>query len=144
MALDPEALDRALAFDASRLKLLRHDWQALIDLVVWAPLDSDRLGALPRIRKRALNIGERVAALGASRTWIPHSRERAKNAIASALAALQALEQFEWALAELKQGTDRDALTLAFAALRAAAEQPIREYGNHCARLLETVTREEN
>jgi len=144
MVLDPEALDRALAFEPSRLEALRRDWGAVVDLAVWMPPGSGKLGALPRLRKRALDLGERLAALGASRAWIPHSRERAKSALAAALAVVQALEQFEATLAEVEAGVEREALARAFAALRADAEQPIREYGNRCARLLEAVTREEN
>jgi len=144
MPLDPEALDRALAFEPSRLEALRRGWRTVIDLVVWAPPSSGRLGALARLRKRAFDLGEKLAALGASRAWIPHSRERAKSALASALAAAQALEQFAAPFAELEPGAERDSLAQAFAALRADAEQPIREYGEHCARLLEAVTQEEN
>jgi hypothetical protein len=44
----------------------------------------------------------------------------------------------------VEAGVEREALARAFAALRADAGQPIREYGNRCARLLEAVTREEN
>jgi len=47
-------------------------------------------------------------------------------------------------LGELDPGPGRDALTRAFAALRASAELPIRDYGNRCARLLEAVAQEEN
>lgn len=144
MALDPEAFDRELAFDPRRFEALRQGWRTIIDLVVWVPPGSGKLGAVPRLRKRALDLGERLAALGASRAWIPNSRERAKSALAAALSAGQALEQFEGALAELEPGVEREALVGAFAALRAEAEQPIRDYGNQCARLLEAVTREEN
>jgi len=144
MALDPEALERALAFESSRLEALRRDWRAVVDLAVWMPPDSGKLGTLPRLRKRALDLGERLAALGASRAWIPHSRERAKSAVAAALAAAQALEQFEATLAEVGAGAEREALARAFAVLRENAEQPIRDYGNRCARLLEAATREEN
>jgi hypothetical protein len=144
MPLDPDAFDRALTFDASRLEALRRGWLAVADLAVWAPPSAGRLGALPRLRKRALDLGEKLAALGAARAWIPHPRERAKSALASALAASQALEQFEAALAEMQLGPERDALASAFGDLRSRAEQPIREFANLCARLLETVTREEN
>ena len=144
MPMDAETLDRALAFDPSRLAGMRRGWAKVIDLAVWSALDSGRLGVVPRLRRRALEVGERIAALGAPRAWIPHPRERAKSALASALAAVQAIEQFEAELGSLKPGAERDTLLSAFAELRAGAEPPIREYADHCARLLEAVTQEEN
>lgn len=144
MPLDADALDRALALSPSLLAGLRRDWGEVIDLAVWSTLDSGRLGAVPRLRKRALQVGERIAALGASRAWIPHSRERAKSALASALAAVEAIEQFETESGALKPGAERDTLMAAFGKLRESADQPLRDYAERCARLLEAVTQEEN
>ena len=144
MPLDAEAVDRALALSPSLLADLRRDWCKMIDLAVWSALDSGRLGAVPRLRKRALEVGERIAALGGSRAWIPHPRERIKSALASALAALEAIEQFETESGTLRPGGERDGLMATFAMLRGGAEPPLRDYAERCARLLEAVTQEEN
>lgn len=143
MPLDPDAFDRGLEFDPERLEALRRGWLAVADLAVWGAPGSSRLGAVPRLRKRALDLGEKLAALGAPRAWIPHPRERAKSALATALAASEALGNCEAACGELEPGAARDGLTRALAALRAGAQAPIEEYAERCARLLETARQEE-
>ena len=93
MALDAEAVDRAIACDADWLAALRRDWLALADLAVWGGAQSSRLGALPRLRKRIMELGERLASLGAPRGWIPQPRERVKSVLATAIAARELLDQ---------------------------------------------------
>jgi hypothetical protein len=102
MLLEAESVDRALACDARWLQALRHDWLALMELAVWGGLASARLGALPRLRRRMLDLGERLAALGASRDWIPQPRERLKSALATALAVRELLAQCAQGLEELE------------------------------------------
>ncbi|MGH8747266.1 MAG: hypothetical protein ACREUK_12350, partial [Burkholderiales bacterium] len=81
MALKADAVDRVLACDARWLAALRRNWLALADLALWGGAQSSKLGALPRLRKRILELGERLASLGASRSWIPQPRERLKSAL---------------------------------------------------------------
>jgi hypothetical protein len=121
MTLDADAVDRALACDSGWLAALRRDWLALADLAVWGGAQSSRLGALPRLRKRVMELGERFASLGAPRGWIPQPRERLKSALATAIAARELLEQCAQALAELDAGAERDARAAGRRAARFAA-----------------------
>ncbi len=137
MLLEAESVDRALVCDARWLQALRHDWLALIELAVWGGLDSARLGALPRLRRRMLDLGEKLAALGAPRDWIPQPRERLKSALATALAVRELLAQCAQGLEELQDNAARDALRAALRALAARAGERLDDYAARWARMLD-------
>jgi hypothetical protein len=138
MTLDADAVDRALACDSGWLAALRRDWLALADLAVWGGAQSSRLGALPRLRKRIMELGERFASLGAARGWIPQPRERLKSALATAIAARELLEQCAQALAELDAGAERDALAAALDGLSRRARARLDEHAARWAALLDS------
>lgn len=89
---------------------MQSSWIELIRCLMFGDVSSSRLGALPKARRQALHTGKRLAALLASRDWIPHPRERLKNALASALTLREALVQLEGALRDLDRGTECRAL----------------------------------
>jgi hypothetical protein len=138
MALDADAVDRALACDADWLTGVRRDWLALADLAVWGGAQSAKLGALPKLRKRIMELGERLAGLGAPRGWIPQPRERLKSALATAIAAGELLEQCAQAIAELDAGAARDELAAALAALSRRTRARLDEHAARWAELLDS------
>jgi hypothetical protein len=138
MALDADAVGRALACDPDWLAALRRDWLVLADLAVWGGAQSSKLGALPRLRKRIMELGERLASLGAPRDWIPQPRERLKSAPATALAAAGLLEQCAQALAELDEGSAHDALAAALTELTRRARAPLEELAARWAGMLDS------
>jgi hypothetical protein len=104
--VDNERIRRALLIDAGWTRATHDIWLALMDLVVWGDLNASRLGVVPRVRKRALDLGEKLKSLGANRDWIPHPRERLKSALASALHLRTSLEEFARVAGELDGGAD--------------------------------------
>lgn len=137
MALDADRVRRSLELDGAWLAELRARWNALADVAVWGRLGSGELGALPRLRKRVLELGEKLAALQASRAWIPRPREQLKSALAAALAAKEALARCEEASAAL-DGEARAALAACLAELRRGLEDRIDERAARWARLLDS------
>jgi len=137
MQLDAESADRALACDAGWLRALRRDWLAVVEAATWGGAQSARLGALPRLRKRILELGERLAALAAPPEWIGHPRERLKSALAAALAVRELLAQCTQGLAELEAGAPRDALGTALAALTAGVDERLDDYAGRWASMLD-------
>lgn len=144
MALDADAVDRALACDAEWLAALRRDWLLLADLAVWGGVTSSRLGALSRLRKRIMELGERLASLGAPRGWIPQPRERVKSALATAIAARELLDQCAQALGELDTGAAHDALAAALQGLSRRARAPLDEQAGRWAELLDVQLGHDN
>ncbi len=136
-ALDPEAVARALALDPAWAARLREQWLNLMALAMFGDLKSQRIGSLPRVRKKALDCGEKLRSLLADREWIPQPREQLKNALASALALEQALTELETGAQELEGGADRDAYRAAVAELGATARDELRGRSNEWATLLD-------
>jgi hypothetical protein len=137
MLLEAESVERALGCDARWLQALRRDWLALLELAVWGGLDSAKLGALPRLRKRILELGERLAALGAPPPWIPQPRERLKSALATALAVRELLAQCAQGLEELEGNAARDALRAKLRTLAERAEERLLDYAERWASMLD-------
>ncbi len=136
--LDGAQVGAALELDRTWVAALQSQWRDLIDTAVWGDIALARLGSAPRLRKRLLELGERLKSLTASRDWIPHPRERLKSALAAALGVRESLGAVNDLLQELAPGTDATRLQAAHHALCAliARELPSRE--NAWAQLLDT------
>lgn len=139
--MDSEAVKQALVIDSGWVRSARQAWLALMELAVWGDLGSSRLGVLPRVRKRVLEVGEKFKSLTADRAWIPHPREQIKNALASALGLKESLSELERAAASLDGGADLDAFIEGLGELRrlVAGTAPLEDCW---AQLLDTQYRE--
>lgn len=131
--------DSMHVFDGAQRDALRRDWLQLVDLSVWGGARATQLGALPRLRKRVAELGDRLAAIDAPRAWIPRPRERLKSALATALAARDALAQCAQALEQLEPGAERDALRLALARIAQRSTPCIEASTERWARQLEAL-----
>jgi len=138
-AMTTEAEESLQLFDAVERDALRRDWLALVDLAVWGGAQSRQIGALPRLRKRVAELGERFAALDAPRNWIPRPRERLKSAIAGILAARESLGQCAQAIDAIDAGATRQALGTALQRMRQRAEPRLLAAAEHWARQLEAL-----
>jgi hypothetical protein len=126
-------------FDAAERDALRRDWLALVDLAVWGGAPSQQIGAVPRLRKRITELGERLAAIDAPRGWIPRPRERLKSAIAGILAARESLGQCAQAIDAIDAGATRQALGAALQRMQQHAEPRLQAAAEHWARQLEAL-----
>jgi hypothetical protein len=104
--MDAERIAESFRFDAGQVAELRARWLALLDLSVWGELKSAKIGAVPRLRKRALELGEKLRSLVGDRGWIPQPREQVKGAMAASLNLRDALLQLERAAVLLEGGAD--------------------------------------
>lgn len=134
---DAEQVDAALEFGQAWIAELQQQWQELMAIAVWGGVESDRLGVAPRLRKRLLELGERLKSLVASRGWIPHPRERLKSALAATLALRETLAAVAGALSELRPGADAARLTAAYQALQRTLEPELQAREAAWARLLD-------
>jgi hypothetical protein len=133
--IDPGETDAALALDDAWRASLRGAWARIADLAVFGDLRADAIGAVPRLRKRVLDLGERLRALTAARHWIPQPRERLKNALAAAIGARDALAEVRDQASGLA-GADAAALRAALDVLAGALEPVLGGQANHWAALL--------
>ncbi len=139
--MDNEAVKRALVIDPDWVCLARQAWLAAMGLAVWGDVRSSRLGVTARIRKRVLEVGEKLKSLSADRNWIPHPREQLKNALASALNLRNSLSELERAAGGLDGGADLEAFIAGLSKLREVVEQ-IAPLENQWAQLLDAQYRE--
>ena len=131
----------ALALDATWVATLRAGALALLELAVWGDLSSSRLGAVTRLRKRALELNEKLRAVTADRSWIPHPREQLKSALAGALAVGDALTAAANSAREMDAGCDLAALNRQLGALAHEVNR-LREFSNRWAELLDALNRD--
>lgn len=136
-ALDAAQVDAALALDPAWVAELRKLWLELIDAAVWGDPLLPRLGDAPRLRKRLLELGERLHSLAADRAWIPHPRERLKSALAAALGLRETLAAVDALLAGVAPGAGATALYGTFDALRTRIDQKLPALENAWAQLLD-------
>ena len=130
------------AFDAEWIAAVRAGSMALVELAVWGEVTSARVGAVERLRKRALELGAKLRSLCNDRAWIPHPREQLKSALAGALAVSEACAAVDASVREMDGGRDLTALRRQHAAL-ARRLDCLRERGNCWAAELEALNRGE-
>jgi hypothetical protein len=135
--LDAAQVSAALVLDSAWVATLQSQWQEMIKLAVWGDLTMTRLGAAPRLRKRLLELGERLKSLCADRTWIPHPREQLKSALAAALGVRETLAAVETLLPELADSTDAARLQGVYRVLDTLVEQELPALENAWAQLLD-------
>lgn len=104
--MDIDEVRHAVTLDPAWVAELRAQWNALMEIAVWGEVKSSRMGAATRMRKRLLEVGEKLRSLAADRDWIPHPREQVKNALGSAFSLKDALLQFERAAQDMDGGND--------------------------------------
>ncbi|WP_018875992.1 MULTISPECIES: hypothetical protein [unclassified Thioalkalivibrio] len=118
MPFDPQQLERAFAFDPDTVQDLRERWSRLITDAVWGELKTGTIGAVPRLRKRLLELGENLRSMLSDRAWIPHERERVKGAMAASLNLRDSLQQTDRAAKLLNGGADFETFEADYLAFR--------------------------
>ncbi len=136
--MDSAEVRLAVTLDPVWAAELRRQWSALMEAAVWSEVKSSRMGAATRMRKRLLDVGEKLRSLAANRDWIPHPREQVKNALGSAFSLKDALTQFERAAQDMDGGAELIPFTAAVIALHATLLAPLAELENRWAALLDS------
>lgn len=119
--MDERAVEQSLALDPDMARAARAAWREMMEAAVWGELRAPSPSALTHLRKRVFATGERLRSMFSGRAWIPHPRERLKNALASLIQLRQGLAELEGAIDQLEGGADLRALRARFGELRAIA-----------------------
>lgn len=106
MTLDRRQVSESLTFDPASVAALRQSWLRLMNIGVWGELSSPKIGAMARMRKRLLEVGENLRSLFAPRDWIPQPREQLKSALGSGIKLRDSLMALERAAALVEGGAD--------------------------------------
>lgn len=85
MVFDNQEVSSSLRFNEEEIEWLRTEWLELLDIAVFGPLHSGKIGSIERLRKRSLEVGSALRSLSNSRAWIPHPREQIKSAFGASV-----------------------------------------------------------
>jgi hypothetical protein len=143
MAFDPEAVHSAVTLDPATRQALRAQWSSLMDLVVWGEIKSSQIGLLPKLRKRVLDLGEKLRSYAGDRRWIPHPREQIKNALSGSLQARDALDKVTELVPGVDGGSECAAFHSGWDALRRTLEADIAPREARLVSLLDAQYQEE-
>jgi hypothetical protein len=141
MSVADEVAD-ALRLSASWQAEVRSCWLRLIDIATWGNLKSQNLGSLSKVRKRLLEVGEKLRSLFNDRGWIPQAREQLKNALGSSLNLHDSLLALEKAAKDIEGGEDYVEFETLLVELHKNVVGPLREKENAWAELLDRLNRE--
>jgi len=116
--LDPQEVQASMAFDPDQITAFRTRWSRLMELAVFGDLKAGEIGALPKLRKRLLEYGEKIRSLFNDRSWIPQPREQVKSVLTASLDVRDKLQLAEKEVAGLTGGADHEVFRQEFDALR--------------------------
>lgn len=142
--MDADEVRRSVTLDPAWVDELRQTWLRLMELAVWGEVKSTRLGAAGKMRKRLLDLGERLKSLAADRAWIPHPREQLKNALGSSFNLKDSLLQAERTARDMDAGADLAAFGATLIALHQLLLGRLVELENTWAALLDSQYRDED
>ncbi|MHB1586119.1 MAG: hypothetical protein ACYCRH_05000 [Acidiferrobacteraceae bacterium] len=141
--MTPVEIGQLLTLDEAWKTEVRGHWLRLLDLLVWGDVKGSSLGAASRVRKRALELGEKWRSVFNSREWIPQPRDQIKSALASASSLRDSLLLLERAAKEIEGGADFAEFEQLLIALHKAVTGPLRERETEWANALERVNQEQ-
>lgn len=127
MEFDLVAVRKAVTVPGESRERWRRDWLELMELAVWGDLRSSQIGLAGKLRKRALEFGERLRSYASDRSWIPHPREQIKNALSSSLQLREVMEKVGEVLSQFAEGTDLACLQVFWEAFSASLMADITE-----------------
>ncbi len=136
--MDVEAILQAVTINRAWRDEIAAEWLALMDLAVWGEVKSSRLGAMNRVRRRVLEVGEKLHSLCAAREWIPHPREQLKNALGSSFSLKDSMAQLTKSAEDADGGADGQRFAEQLARLKCVIESQLPALENRWAEWLDT------
>ena len=141
--MDIDEVKRAVTLDPVWVDEVRRAWLALMELSVWGDVKSSRLGAMSKLRKKVLDVGEKLKSLAADRAWIPHPREQVKNALGSSFNLKDSLLQLERSAQDVDGGSELATFNALLIELHGLIVQPLAPLENQWATLLNSQYQDE-
>ena len=141
--MDIDEVKRAVTLDPDWMDEVKRTWLALMELSVWGDVKSSRLGAMSKLRKKVLDVGEKLKSLAADRAWIPHPREQVKNALGSSFNLKDSLLQLERSAQDVDGGSELATFNALMIKLHGLIVQPLAPLENQWATLLNSQYQDE-
>lgn len=138
MGLNQDDVTAALTFDYEKIAAFKVSWLRLMELSVWGDVSINKIGAMPRLRKRLLEIGENIQSLIAARAWIPHPREQLKSALGASIKLRDSITAVDTLITQVDGGRQRNEFLPLWQELKTSLTTFVAEHENRWANLLDS------
>jgi len=108
MSINPENVKSAFELDEKQIETIKQRWSSLLEVVMWLDVASTKIGALPRARKRVLEVGESFRSFIASKDWIDQPRQQLKSALGASVKLRDSLTALKTVSVHINQGDEVD------------------------------------
>lgn len=106
MSLSRDLVKTAFELDQQQIEKIKQCWMTLMEIIVWYDVASTKIGALPRARKRVLEVGESFRSFIASKDWIDQPRQQLKSALGASVKLRDSLTALNTVCAQITEGED--------------------------------------
>ena len=106
MSFDEKEILASFEFNDEKLKEIKSKWIEVMQLLMWCDVSSKKIGALPRSRKRVLEVGESFGSFISSKAWIEQPRQQLKSALGSSVKLRDSLSALSLVNKHITEGDD--------------------------------------
>ncbi|MDH3326771.1 MAG: hypothetical protein OEM38_08670 [Gammaproteobacteria bacterium] len=106
MSFDEKEIALTFEFDNDNIEEIKEKWLDIVKLLMWGDVSSKKIGALPRSRKRMLEVGESFGSFISSKAWIEQPRQQLKSALGSSVKLRDSLSALGLVNKHITEGSD--------------------------------------
>jgi len=104
MTFDESLIEQSFQFSENQINDIKLKWRETMELLLWGDVSAKKIGALPRSRKRMLEVGESLASFISSKSWIEQPRQQLKSALGSSVKLRDSLSALKLVSKHLLEG----------------------------------------
>jgi len=108
MSFDEKEVLASFDFDQKALEQIKQKWLEVVQLLMWGDVSSKKIGALPRSRKRVLEVGESFGSFISSKNWIVQPRQQLKSALGSSVKLRDSLSALQLVNKHITEGDEAE------------------------------------
>ena len=108
MSFDQNKIKTSFDFDNDEINAIKQKWLDVIQLLMWGNVSSKKIGALPRSRKRVLEVGESFGSFISDKSWIDQPRQQLKSALGSSVKLRDSLSALKLVNKHITEGEEAD------------------------------------
>ena len=143
MSFDEKEVSASFEFDENQLNEIKEKWLDIVKLLMWGDVSSKKIGALPRSRKRVLEVGESFGSFVASKSWIEQPRQQLKSALGSSVKLRDSLSALGLVNKHITEGEEAETYQKQVVELELLIMELIFKHENLWANLLESQSYDE-
>ena len=108
MSFDEKEVLASFEFKNEQIEKIKSKWLEVVQLLMWCDVSSKKIGALPRSRKRILEVGESFGSFISSKEWITQPRQQLKSALGSSVKLRDSLSALTLVNKHITEGAESE------------------------------------